>query len=88
MLTCKDATQLMSKRLDEPLSFFERFGLKFHLAMCYLCRRANKQMTFIKYASHEHDEKIDCSDLPEDEQLSAEAREKIVHACKSGLTKD
>jgi hypothetical protein len=86
MLSCKDATQLISKRLDEPLTFWERFGLKLHLAICYLCRRANKQMTFIHVASHEHDEKVDPANLPEDERLSEEAREKIVDACQKEST--
>lgn len=83
MLSCKDTTQLMSKRLDEPLSFWERFGMKLHLAFCYLCRRANKQMTFIHIASHQHDEKIGDSDFSEKEGLTDEARRKIMDACNN-----
>ncbi|WP_205596202.1 zf-HC2 domain-containing protein [Modicisalibacter sp. 'Wilcox'] len=43
MLMCREATRLMSKRLDVPLGIQEKMTLKFHLAMCGACKQCNKQ---------------------------------------------
>lgn len=50
MLTCKNATKLMSKSQEEPLALKERVTLRFHLLMCSGCRNYNKQMSFIRKA--------------------------------------
>ncbi|MBZ9539617.1 zf-HC2 domain-containing protein [Modicisalibacter tunisiensis] len=47
MLMCREATRLMSKRLDTSLSFQERMSLKFHLAMCGACRNCNQQFQLL-----------------------------------------
>ena len=47
MLMCREATQLMSKRLDTSLGFQERMSLKFHLAMCGACRNCNQQFQLL-----------------------------------------
>lgn len=50
MLSCKQATELMSQEQDRPLDFKERLGLRFHVAMCTGCRNFRKQMTFLHEA--------------------------------------
>ena len=50
MLTCKNATKLMSKSQEKPLVLKERVALKFHLMMCSGCSNYNKQMGFIRKA--------------------------------------
>lgn len=50
MMMCKEATRLMSKRLDAPLSFQEKLSLKLHLAMCDACRNCDKQFTLLHEA--------------------------------------
>ncbi|MFC3284927.1 zf-HC2 domain-containing protein [Litchfieldella rifensis] len=47
MMMCKEATRLMSKRLDTPLSFQEKLSLKLHLAMCDACQECNRQFTLL-----------------------------------------
>lgn len=47
MMMCKEATRLMSKRLDAPLSFQEKLSLKLHLAMCDACTECNRQFALL-----------------------------------------
>lgn len=51
MLSCREATRLISQSLDEPLPFRRRMGLKFHLLMCRFCSRYQKQMLLIREAT-------------------------------------
>lgn len=44
MLSCHDATRLISRRLDEPLGRRERWALRLHLLFCYWCRRFATQV--------------------------------------------
>ena len=44
MLTCRQATQLLSEQQDRQLLLKEQSGLQFHLMMCRSCRRFGKQM--------------------------------------------
>ena len=50
MLTCKDATQLMSKKMDGKLSVTNRLSLGFHLLLCQGWRNFNDQIRFIRKA--------------------------------------
>jgi len=50
MLTCKQATQLMSEKQDRELGTPEKISLKFHLLMCNGCRRYDQQMNIIHQA--------------------------------------
>lgn len=48
MPCCKDVTMLAEKRLQqEPLTWIQRVGLKFHLLLCVYCRRYVKQIAII-----------------------------------------
>jgi len=51
MLSCKDATKLMSQSQDRKLSLMERISLRLHLMMCSGCRNFNEQMAFLRHAS-------------------------------------
>ena len=44
MLSCRDASALMSQRLERRLSPLERFGLWLHLIVCAACRRFETQI--------------------------------------------
>lgn len=50
MLTCQQASELVSQSLDQPLSLKNRFSLKFHLMMCSACHRFNRQMRQLRSA--------------------------------------
>lgn len=44
MLTCKQASKIISRSLDMPLSWSDRMKLKFHLFICDACSRFNRQL--------------------------------------------
>lgn len=51
MLTCKEATHLISEALDRPLSWHERLRLRTHLAFCSGCQAFQRQLDFLRTAS-------------------------------------
>ena len=53
MLTCQEASRLLSDRLDRPLRPRERLALRMHLALCRGCSRANEQFRLIRRALSE-----------------------------------
>jgi hypothetical protein len=53
LLTCKEATRLVSQGLDRELAFDERVALRLHLAICLGCRRAGAQMGYLRKAVRE-----------------------------------
>jgi len=77
MLTCKNASQLMSQSLDRRLGIFEKAGLRFHLLICHSCQIAYRQLDFM----HQLCKRIaagseDITSLQPG--LSAEAQERIL----------
>lgn len=47
MLTCQQASQLISQSLDHPLSWYELMQLRLHLMMCGACNRFRKQLNVL-----------------------------------------
>ena len=43
MISCREATLLISRRLDGPLSRRERAALRLHLMICRFCARFQRQ---------------------------------------------
>lgn len=74
MLSCKQASQLISQSLDRRLTWGERFALRFHLMICDVCKRFKLQLDLMVRAVRtlrqqtEVDERI---------KLTAEARQRI-----------
>ena len=50
MLTCKQASQLISQSLDRPLSLTDRIKLRFHLFICDACTAFKKQLDQLRAA--------------------------------------
>jgi hypothetical protein len=50
MLSCHDASRLLSDRLDRPLRTGERLALRLHLALCRGCSRTREQLRFMHKA--------------------------------------
>jgi hypothetical protein len=50
MLSCRQASQLISQSLDRPLTLRERFALKLHLTICKYCKRFSQQMQTLRFA--------------------------------------
>jgi len=48
MLKCKQASVLMSQRLDGKLSPWQALQLRLHLLLCDGCRNFNKQIAFLR----------------------------------------
>ncbi len=77
MLSCKDATLLISRSMDAALPVVTRIRLRIHLRICELCERYRRQLLLIREALRHAD---DAGGRPEGqagETLSAEARERI-----------
>jgi hypothetical protein len=58
MLSCKDASLLMSQALDRRLSLPERISLRLHLVLCEGCRRFERQMLFLRAACKDLFDKV------------------------------
>jgi hypothetical protein len=53
LLNCRETTRLVSQGLDRELAFGERVALRVHFAVCVGCRRAGRQMRFLRRAVRE-----------------------------------
>ncbi|MCF8152019.1 MAG: zf-HC2 domain-containing protein [Burkholderiaceae bacterium] len=50
MLSCRQATELMSQEQDRALSFSERIGLRLHVWICAGCNSYRRQMSVLRAA--------------------------------------
>ncbi len=50
MLSCREATRLLSEAQDRKLVLPEKLQLEIHLALCTGCRSYRKQMSFLRAA--------------------------------------
>jgi len=50
LVSCKDATHLVSRMQDGELTTLERLKLKWHLAVCTMCMAFEKQMRIMREA--------------------------------------
>jgi len=50
IISCKDASRLMSQREDGRLSAWQRLVLRLHLSVCAACSRFERQMAFLRTA--------------------------------------
>jgi hypothetical protein len=50
MISCRQASILLSKREDLPLGRIDRLKLKLHLAICSYCRNVARQFAGIRMA--------------------------------------
>jgi hypothetical protein len=51
MITCKEASRLMSEGLDRELGVGDRARLRVHLAICAACTRVRRQFDFLRRAA-------------------------------------
>ena len=50
MLSCHDATRMMSEAQERRLGVLERVSLRLHLAICAACRRFDRQLPLLRRA--------------------------------------
>ncbi|HEY0907476.1 MAG TPA: zf-HC2 domain-containing protein [Methylophilus sp.] len=48
MLNCKQTSLLVSQSLDRPLTWRERWAVRWHLWICVYCRRFRQQLMLIR----------------------------------------
>lgn len=69
MLNCKKTTELVSKKMDQKLSFRERISLKIHLLICGACAIFETETELIEKSM-----KNDLKNCPE---MSVEKKENL-----------
>jgi predicted anti-sigma-YlaC factor YlaD len=79
MLTCKEASMLVSESLEHKLPFRRRMAVRMHLLMCSLCRTYRNQMLqlcgILKEAAK--------PEAPIEQHLPEDARERIKQVLKN-----
>ena len=50
MTSCRDISALVSRSLDERLTWAQRLQVRVHLAMCSACRSFERQTRFLSHA--------------------------------------
>jgi hypothetical protein len=54
MISCQDASRLVSQREDGPLGIWDRVALRLHLAVCAACTRFERQIHFLRAAMRKY----------------------------------
>lgn len=83
MLTCKDASHLISEKQERQLGFLERWNLRLHLWICLNCRRFEQHLALMRQAFRRYGRQIEDEANNPDAggiDLSPEARERIRQA--------
>lgn len=82
MLTCKDASHLISESQERPLGFWESWSLKLHLMMCSYCRRFEQQVALMRKALRELGRRAESesADIAADIDFTPETQERIRKA--------
>lgn len=75
-VSCRRATELLSKSHDAPLTSRERLALRLHLLLCGWCRRYGRQIALVRDALRQDAATLE----PRGPALSPAARERIRRA--------
>ncbi len=80
MLNCKQASQLISQSLEQPLAMRERFALKLHLLICKYCRRFRQQLHAIGVAL-----KLTARAIENDDtiKMPSETKQRLIQSIES-----
>lgn len=79
--SCKDITALVSRSLEDDLSWREKLVMKAHLYTCIACQRYLAQLKFMSEVIGKQEESRVNGEYPP--RLSAEASERLKSALKS-----
>ena len=75
MLSCKEASRLISEELDRKLSLYERVMLKMHLAMCSVCKHVQRQLEALSKVISSKAQSQETSSFSEGPSLSESSKE-------------
>lgn len=62
MMTCQEATRLMSEGRERPLTWREKSALMFHTSLCGACRQFNRQIDVMSRLAKQYARGSDDSD--------------------------
>lgn len=77
MISCKEATRLVSESLDRRLPLDQRIGLRLHLLLCRFCSRYRRQLLFVRDAVKRCVDQAEGTGFLANLSLSEEARQEI-----------
>lgn len=80
MMTCREATELASRAMDQRLPLSNRMALRLHLAICKNCTRFNRQIQDMRRLFREEAAADDDA-----AGLAPEARQRIESALQKKL---
>jgi hypothetical protein len=75
MMTCKEASRLISEGQERPLKPRERWGLRFHLWICDNCRHFERHIRFLRKALRLMGEQLEAGSQGPD--LTPKAKDRI-----------
>ena len=56
LVSCKDVSRLLSREQEAPLTGWQRIRMKWHLAVCRMCRAFEQQLRFMQEAMRRYRE--------------------------------
>jgi hypothetical protein len=56
LLSCKEASRLLSQAQEAPMTAWQRTPVRWHLAVCNMCRAFEKQLWFMREAMRRYRE--------------------------------
>jgi hypothetical protein len=74
MPSCKEIAALVSENMDRQLPIRQRLPIRFHVMMCSLCRRYEKQLHLLRHGAHHY---ADPDENEVGESLSPEAKGRL-----------
>ncbi len=83
MLSCKDATQLISQSMDASLPMGKRMWVRIHLLTCIFCTRYERQLHLIRETLRRLSAMEDHPEGTAGEKLSTEARDRIKQSLRN-----
>lgn len=83
MLSCKDATRLISESMDTALPVGKRIVVRIHLLVCRFCARYERQLLLIRETLRRLDAGRVRPEDPAGDGLSEEARDRIKRSLRT-----
>lgn len=83
MLSCRQASQLLSQSRERRLALRQRLGLRLHLLLCDACRQFALQLKQLRRAARQYGARIENDERL---RLSKNARGRIAQAMQQQLS--
>jgi hypothetical protein len=80
MLSCKEASQIISQSLDRQLTMRERFAVKLHLLICKYCKQFSQQLQSIRVALKIASTEIEADDTI---KMPSETKKRLMQSIES-----